>query len=88
MLGGCSLRGGEGAIFGVICGTALVQVSEKAVSFLDVEEKWKYAVIGTLILVGVIADELFRRWSDKRRALAPSGSDPPPPTPPPVPPLA
>lgn len=70
VLGGCSLRGGEGAIFGVICGAALVQVSEKAVFFLGVEEKWKFAVIGTFILVGVVADELFRRWTERRRRLA------------------
>lgn len=70
VLGGCSLRGGEGAIFGVICGAALVQVSEKAVFFLGVEEKWKFAVIGAFILVGVVADELFRRWNEKRRRLA------------------
>ncbi len=69
VLGGCSLRGGEGAIFGVICGTALVQVSESAVFFLGVEEVWKMAVIGTFILVGVVADELFRVWNDKRRRL-------------------
>lgn len=70
VLGGCSLRGGEGAIFGVICGAALVQVSEKAVFFLGVEEKWKFAVIGTFILVGVVADEMFRRWNEKRRRLS------------------
>lgn len=70
VLGGCSLRGGEGAIFGVICGTAIVQVSEKAVSFLGVEEKWKFSVIGIFILVGVVADEVFRRWSLKRRGVS------------------
>ncbi len=70
VLGGCSLRGGEGAIFGVICGAALVQVSEKAVFFLGVEEKWKFAVIGVFILIGVVADEVFRRWNEKRRRLS------------------
>ena len=70
VLGGCSLRGGEGAIFGVICGTAIVQVSEKAVSFLGVEEKWKFSVIGIFILAGVVADEVFRRWSAKRRGVS------------------
>ncbi len=35
----------------------------------EVEEKWKFAVIGGLILTGVVADELFRRWNDKRRRL-------------------
>ena len=76
VLGGCSLRGGEGAIFGVICGAALVQVAEKAVFFLGVEEKSKFTVIGIFILIGVIADELFRRLSD-RRSGAGGGGDPP-----------
>lgn len=78
VLGGCSLRGGEGAIFGVICGAALVQVAEKAVFFLGVEEKSKFTVIGIFILVGVVADELFRRWNEKRMSGigASGGSDP------------
>lgn len=76
VLGGCSLRGGEGAIFGVICGAALVQVAEKAVFFLGVEEKSKFTVIGIFILIGVIADELFRRLSDRRSGAA-GGGDPP-----------
>ena len=79
VLGGCSLRGGEGAIFGVICGAALVQVAEKAVFFLGVEEKSKFTVIGIFILVGVVADELFRRWTENRGAgggSSGSGGDP------------
>ena len=74
VLGGCSLRGGEGAIFGVICGAALVQVAEKAVFVLGVEEKSKFTVIGIFILVGVIADELFRRWTEKQMGGAGGGS--------------
>ena len=79
VLGGCSLRGGEGAIFGVICGAALVQVAEKAVFFLGVEEKSKYTVIGIFILGGVVADELFRRWNENRMGGgggSSGGSDP------------
>ena len=60
----------------MICGAALVQVAEKAVFFLGVEEKSKFTVIGIFILVGVIADELFRRLSD-RRSGAGGGGDPP-----------
>ena len=82
VLGGCSLRGGEGAIFGVICGAALVQVAEKAVFFLGVEEKSKFTVIGIFILAGVIADELFRRVNEKRMAggggTGPPGDSPDP----------
>nr|MCS5538861.1 hypothetical protein [Roseibacillus sp.] len=52
---------------------------EKAVFFLGVEEKSKFTVIGIFILVGVIADELFRRWNENRQAgggSSGSGGDP------------
>ncbi|MEC9056517.1 MAG: hypothetical protein VX633_14465, partial [Verrucomicrobiota bacterium] len=63
-------------------GAALVQVAEKAVFFLGVEEKSKFTVIGIFILVGVIADELFRRVNEKRMAggggTGPPGDSPDP----------
>jgi ribose transport system permease protein len=69
VLGGCSLRGGEGAIIGVICGTALMQVASEAVFFLGVGDTLKFAVIGGFILAGVIADEMLTRYTAKRRAM-------------------
>ncbi len=67
VLGGCSLRGGEGAIAGVIGGTALVQVSSDAVFFLGVPNTFKFTVIGGFILAGVIIDEFLRRYHERRR---------------------
>ena len=69
VLGGVSLRGGEGAIGGVMCGSALMVVSADATFFLGVDDTLKFAVIGSMILVGVIADEMLSRLSEKRRAL-------------------
>ncbi len=63
VLGGCSLRGGECRFAGVILGAAMVQVTNSASTFLDVPDSLKFAVIGSLILLGVIADEMLRRWS-------------------------
>jgi len=68
VLGGCSFRGGECSLAGVILGAALVQVSMSAVLFLDVKDSWKFAVIGSLILFGVIMDEVLRRVATVRRA--------------------
>ena len=70
VLGGCSLRGGEGAVAGVILGAALVQVSADAVFFLGVKDTWKYAVIGGFILIGVMMDEFMRRYGERRRAVS------------------
>lgn len=70
VLGGCSLRGGEGAIAGVILGAALVQVSADAVFFLGVKDTWKLAVIGSFILIGVMIDEFMRRYGERRRVVS------------------
>ena len=63
VLGGCSLRGGEGSILGVILGTALLQVLQNLVNLLGIQSSLNFAVVGTVILIGVVADRLLRRRS-------------------------
>jgi ribose/xylose/arabinose/galactoside ABC-type transport system permease subunit len=62
VLGGCSLRGGEGSILGVIIGTAVIRVLYNAINFLGIPTQLEFAVLGAVILAGVIADELLTRW--------------------------
>jgi ribose transport system permease protein len=69
VLGGCSLRGGEGSILGVIIGTAVMRVLYNAINILDIPTHLEFAIIGVVILGGVIADEVIKRWVAKRRAL-------------------
>lgn len=66
VLGGCSLRGGEGNIFGVVVGTALMQTLYNLIVLLKISDKLEFAVIGGVILLGVVADEVVRRWSKNR----------------------
>lgn len=68
VLGGCSLRGGEGSIIGVICGTVLIQVTTDSVFFLGFQDYWKGFVIGLMILIGVIVDEFLHRAAARRQA--------------------
>jgi len=63
VLGGCSLRGGEGSIIGIIVGTALLQVLQNLVNLLGIPSSLNFAVMGTVILLGVMADQLFQRRS-------------------------
>ena len=67
VLGGCSLRGGEGSILGVIIGTAVMQVLYNLVVLMKISDTLEFAIIGAVILVGVLADELVRRLSSRRR---------------------
>ena len=69
VLGGCSLRGGEGTILGVIIGATLLQVLRTAIT---VGTKYQYIellIIGIVLLGGVIVDELVKRYAARRRAL-------------------
>jgi ribose transport system permease protein len=61
VLGGCSLRGGEGSIVGILLGTTLLQVLQNLVNLLGIPSSLNFAVMGAVILVGVIADQLMQR---------------------------
>jgi len=61
VLGGCSLRGGEGSIIGILIGTALLQVLQNLVNLLGIPSSLNFAVMGAVILLGVIADQLLQR---------------------------
>lgn len=71
VLGGCSLRGGEGSILGVVIAAAVMRVLSNAINLIDgLDTKTEFAIIGLVILSGVIVDELVKRVAAKRRALA------------------
>jgi ribose transport system permease protein len=68
VLGGCSLRGGEGNILGILLGSAVLPLLRNLINFgfgID----WlrsrasaiEYTVIGLALLLGTIADEMLRR---------------------------
>ncbi len=61
VLGGCSLRGGEGSIAGILIGAALLQVLENLVNLLNVPTSLNDAVVGAVILLGVITDQLLKQ---------------------------
>ena len=68
VLGGCSLRGGEGTIIGVIVGAALMQVLRNMITLTTTRTNIEFAIIGAVLLIGVIADELVKRYAIRRRA--------------------
>ncbi len=69
VLGGCSLRGGSGTILGVVFGAALMQVLRNMIVLVDwIPTHIEYAIIGAVILAGVVADEMIKRAVAKKRA--------------------
>jgi ribose transport system permease protein len=61
VVGGCSLRGGEGSVLGIVIGAALLQVLRNLVNLLDIPGSLDFAVMGAVILIGAVADQLFGR---------------------------
>jgi ribose transport system permease protein len=67
VLGGFSLRGGEGSIIGVILGTILLQILQNLVNLLGIPSSLNFAVMGTVILIGVLVDQQFGLYRERRR---------------------
>ena len=61
VLGGCSLRGGEGSVLGILIGTALIQVLQNLVNLLGIPSSLNFAVMGAVIMAGVVVDQILRQ---------------------------
>lgn len=70
VLGGCSLRGGRGAVIGVIAGAAVMRCLYKAIVVLGIPQQWEMVIIGAALLAGVLVDEIVRRVQHRRRIRA------------------
>jgi ribose transport system permease protein len=66
VLGGFSLRGGEGSIVGVVLGVILLQILQNLVNLLGIPSSLNFAVTGSVILVGVLADTQFAAFRRRR----------------------
>ena len=97
VLGGCSLRGGEGTILGIVIGSALMRVIDNGINmfqlpYVDTEglpriwrldPNWTFIIIGAVILLAVVLDQLVHVLQAKRRlrlpgSLAPGTGESPP----------
>ncbi|HEU4957330.1 MAG TPA: hypothetical protein VFT40_06865, partial [Sphingomicrobium sp.] len=58
---GAAEQGGEGSITGVVLGTILLQVLQNLVNLLGIPSSLNFAVIGGVILIGVLADQQIVR---------------------------
>jgi ribose transport system permease protein len=68
VLGGCSLRGGEGSVIGILIGVALLQVLQNLVNLLGIPSSLNFAVMGAVVLIGVLADQVFKNRAAKKVA--------------------
>jgi len=101
VLGGCSLRGGEGTIFGIVIGASMMRVIDNGINMFQVQytdgdgirriwrlnPNWNWIIVGAVILVAVILDQVVHMVQAARRLKEAGTSKPagPPSSTPPVP---
>jgi ribose transport system permease protein len=69
VLGGCSLRGGEGSVLGIVLGAVLLQILQNLVNLLGIPSSLNFAVMGGVILIGVIADQQLVKYRTMKANL-------------------
>jgi ribose transport system permease protein len=71
VLGGCSLRGGEGSILGIVIGTMLLQVLQNLINLLGIPSSLNFAVMGAVIFLGVLVDQIVGQRKRSPATAAP-----------------
>ena len=61
VIGGTSLKGGQGTMLGTIIGALIISVVANGLRILSVPQEWQIVVTGTIIIVAVYLDILRRR---------------------------
>jgi len=61
VIGGASLKGGSGTIFGAILGTILLSVVSSSLALLDVSVYWQDIIRGSILLTAVTVDHYLNK---------------------------
>jgi ribose transport system permease protein len=81
VLGGCSLRGGEGTILGIIIGSAMMRVIDNGINMFQIRYRdesqiprlwrlnpnWTFVIVGAVILLAVVLDQVVHIVQSGRR---------------------
>ncbi len=84
VLGGCSLRGGEGTVLGIVIGSAVMRVIDNGINmfryaYVDeagvprlwrLDTNWTFVIIGAVILVAVALDQIVHLLQNRRCTTA------------------
>lgn len=67
VIGGASLFGGSGTIFGTVAGALVIAVIQYGLVFVNVEPFWQFISVGIVIIISVLIDQAQRRFSGGRQ---------------------
>ncbi|HVY41146.1 MAG TPA: ABC transporter permease [Polyangia bacterium] len=99
VLGGCSLRGGEGTILGIVIGSTMMRVIDNGINMFQLrytdgegirrlwrlDPNWTFIIVGAVILIAVVLDQVVHMVQAARSIRAGAPAAPPAPNDPPAP---
>ena len=68
VIGGVALSGGSGSVLGSVLGALIIQFLDSGLLLMDVSIGKRMVIIGQVLIVAVVFDVLFRRWTGERVA--------------------
>lgn len=66
VVGGASLSGGKGSALGAVLGALIIQMISTGMVILNIDQEYSSIVIGTVVIVAVLLDQV-NNWLGKRR---------------------
>lgn len=66
LLGGVSITGGAGSVYGALVGTAFLQVLSNALALRGYNNAWQMLATGVILLVAVYFDRVRQRLAARR----------------------
>lgn len=90
VLGGCSLRGGEGTVWGILIGASIMRVIDNGINMFQFQyidpdgvrriwrlnPNWNWIIVGAVILVAVVLDQVVHLVNAARRVREASARKP------------
>ena len=84
VLGGCSLRGGQGTVLGIVIGSAIMRVIDNGINMFQIpymdersvsriwrlNPNWTFVIVGSVILLAVVLDQVAHMLQAARRTRA------------------
>lgn len=66
VVGGASLAGGKGSALGAVLGALIIQMIESGIVILGIDQNYSQIIIGTVVVVAVVFDQLNTWWMRQR----------------------
>ncbi|MCL5986746.1 MAG: ABC transporter permease [Actinobacteria bacterium] len=67
VLGGASIQGGTGTVFGTVLGSLFVAIMNRGLILTRVSSFWHEIIIGLLIMISISIDAIQRRYIESKR---------------------